>query len=116
MTIAWMDTLIAILQLATTLGIVILSILLFWHLRRIRKPVLAFIFWCVMFLTALTPLMQIVQSDASFAQFSLWYLCPVFVVPLVIIGCYFVNPLKPVAYEFDDGDDNEEPFEIPDEV
>lgn len=116
MATAWMDTLIAILQIVLTLGIVVLSILLFWHLRRIRKPVLALIFWCVMFLTALTPLMQIVQSGVSFSQISLWYLGVICVVPLVIIGCYFINPLKPISYEYNDGDDDDEPFEIPDEV
>lgn len=116
MTVAWMDTLIALLQLAMMLGIVILSILLFWHLRRIRKPAMAFIFWCVMFLTALTPLMQIVQSGIPFSNVSLWYLCSVCVVPLVIIGCYFVNPLRPITYAFDDDEDDDDPFEMPDQV
>ncbi len=116
MTIAWMDTLISLLQLSLTLGIVALAILLFWHLRRIRKPVLALIFWCVMFLTSLTPLMQIIQSGIPFSQISLWYLCPVSIVPIVIIGCYFFNPLKPIAYDFDENENNDEPFEIPDEV
>lgn len=116
MAIAWMDVFIVILQLAMTLGVVVLSILLFWHLRRIRKPVLAFIFWCVMFLTALTPLMQTMQSGVIISNIPLWYLCVVFVVPLVIIGCYFVNPLKPTRYEFEDDHDDDKPFEIPDEV
>lgn len=111
-----MDGLIAILQLALTLGVVVLSILLFWHLRRIGKSVLAFIFWCVMLLTALTPLMQIIQSGTPFAQISLWYLCPICVVPMVVIACYFVNPLKPIVYDFDDDEDDDEPFVVPDEV
>ncbi|MEM9573904.1 MAG: hypothetical protein AAF870_01600 [Pseudomonadota bacterium] len=116
MTIAWMDGVIAILQLAMTLGIIVLSILLFWHLRRIGKSVLAFIFWCVMLLTALTPLMHIAQSGAPISQISLWYLCLICIVPLVIIACYFVNPLKPVTYDFDDDEDSDEPFIVPDEV
>ena len=116
MGIALLDVLISLLQVAMTLGILVLAVLLFWHLRRIGKSVLAFIFWCVMLMTALTPLMQFIQSGMNFEQITPWFIFIMLMTPAVIIGCYFINPLKPIKYQFEEDDDDDGPFEVPDEV
>ncbi len=107
---------IASMQVILVLGIICLAILLYWHFKRINKPVIATIFWVVIFLTSLTPLMQIVQSGTPVGSIPLWYLCPIIVVPAIIINALFFNPLKPQNYNFDEEDDNDEPFEVPDQV
>ncbi len=107
---------IASMRVILIIGIICLSILLYWHFKRIHKPVIATVFWVVIFLTSLTPMMQIVQSGTPVGSIPLWYLCPVVVVPAVIICALFFNPLKPLSYSFDEEDDNEEPFDMPDQV
>ncbi len=111
-----MEILIALMRVVLIIGIVCLAILLYWHFRRIKKTIIATLFWIVTFLTSLTPMMQIVQAKVPMNDIPFWYLCLIVVVPMAIIGALFFNPLKPPSYSFDEDDDNDEPFDVPDQV
>jgi hypothetical protein len=95
------DLAIAAMQYLMAIGFAVLAVFLFWHFRRINRPITAFIFWCIMFLTSLVPMFELFQSGIPLGNIPIWYIAVISLLPLATICAYLVNPLATKRYDYE---------------